>query len=106
MGKFQKSQDEALNQWRQYGFTDLYDQVNFYKFFKDLYSEQTIIPEIDSYLKEKARSLQQESVYKGTSRALNGIITMPTTQKHLKAQKKESCSRGRFTKQIFQISHW
>ena len=82
---------------------DLYDQVNFYKFLKDLYSEQT--RSIRTW-KRKPDRYSKNPLKEGTSQALNGIITMPTTQKHLKAQKKESCCRGRFTKQIFQICHW
>ena len=33
---------------------DLYDLANFYNFFKELYSEQTIAPEIASHLKEES----------------------------------------------------
>ena len=54
---------------------DLYDLANFYKFFKDLYSEQTIAPEIVSYLQEETQSLQQESVNEEMSQVLNGTIT-------------------------------
>ena len=54
---------------------DLYDLANFYKFFKDLYSEQTIAPEIVSCLKEKAQVLQQEPINEGMRQALNDTIT-------------------------------
>ena len=41
---------------------DLYDLANFYKFFKDLYSEETISPEIVSHFNEETKSLQQEPI--------------------------------------------
>ena len=41
---------------------DLYDLANFYKFFKDLYSEETISPETVSHFNEETKSLQQEPI--------------------------------------------
>ena len=54
---------------------DLYDLANFYNFFKELYSEQTIAPEIASHLKEESQSLQLEPINEEMSLALNGEIT-------------------------------
>ena len=54
---------------------DLYDLANFYKFFKDLYSEQTISPEIVSHLNEETISLQQEPTIEGMNQVLNDEIT-------------------------------
>ena len=54
---------------------DLYDLANFYKFFKDLYSEETISPEIVSHFNEETKSLQQEPIIEEMDQVLNDEIT-------------------------------
>ena len=67
---------------------DLYDLANFYKFFKNLYSEQTISPEIVSHLITKTRT----DHWRNESSAQWWNYRCRNIQKHPKAQKRKAAA--------------
>ena len=67
---------------------DLYDLANFYKFFKELYAEQTLGPELVAHLQDETASLQCREISEEVDEILNGEITLEELSKMIAKLKK------------------
>ena len=77
---------------------DLYDLANFYKFFIDLYSEQTISLEIVSHLITTTRITDH---WRNESSAQWWSHRCRTIQKHPKAQKRKAAAEDELLNELF-----
>ena len=71
---------------------DLQDLANFYKFFKDLYSEQTLQAETVNRLKNETEDILQEPVEKEVDQILNDNITSAEIDKAIMKLKRGKAS--------------
>ena len=67
---------------------DLYDQANFFKFFKDLYSENTIDSGTTDRLKNETTAMQLETIDEEVDEILNSEISAEELNRNIKKLKR------------------
>ena len=100
LGKFQKSKDGALNQWRQRGSIQPGEVLRKFLFV-------TNCNFWDSFVLKRGNRVACHGIHQWRNESMNGaIMQRPNYSETAKGSKRESSCRGQINKRILQMCHW